>query len=219
MARPLLVIGNKNYSSWSLRAWLAMRKAGVDFEERRLPLDTPTFAREIGALSPSRRVPALWDGDRCIWDSLAIGEYANERWAGGSLLPRDIAARGRARSLCSEMHSSFTTLRGSMPMNCRAVRRQVPRTPALTADIDRIFELWVEALAARAGSGPWLFGQFTLADAMYAPVVLRFVTYGVDAPDAGRHYMDTVLADADIQAWIADARAETEVVEADEAGI
>ena len=217
MSRPLLVIGNKNYSSWSLRAWLALRKAGVDFEERRLPLDTPTFAREIAALSPSRRVPALWDGDLCIWDSLAIGEYANERWAGGGLLPTEAANRGCARSLCAEMHSSFATLRGSLPMNCRAVGRRVPRTPELTADIDRIFQIWTEALSASAG--PWLFGQFTLADAMYAPVVLRFVTYGVEAPDGARQYMDAVQEDPDIEAWISDARAETEVVEADEAGM
>ena len=217
MPRPLLVIGNKNYSSWSLRAWIALRKAGVDFEERRLPLDTPTFAREIPALSPSRTVPALWDGELCIWDSLAIGEYANERWAGGRLLPADAAARGRARSLCAEMHSSFAALRGSMPMNCRAAGRRVPQTPELTADIERIFRIWVEALDASAG--PWLFGQFTLVDAMYAPVVLRFLTYGVEAPDAAREYMDAVLADVDMQSWLSDARAEIEVVEADEAGM
>jgi glutathione S-transferase len=219
MAVPLLVIGNKNYSSWSLRAWLALRKAGVDFEEHRLPLDTPTFAADIGALSPSRRVPALWDGSLCIWDSLAIGEYVNERWAGGSLLPDDPAGRARARSYCAEMHAGFATLRGSMPMNCRATGRKVPMTDELAADIRRVTELWSEATESSAAAGPWLFGRFSLADAMYAPVVLRFQTYGVELPELARRYADTVLGDADVRAWVAAGNAETEIVEADEAGV
>ncbi|MCB1742003.1 MAG: glutathione S-transferase family protein [Gammaproteobacteria bacterium] len=217
-SRPILVIGNKNYSSWSLRGWLALRRSGVDFEERRLPLDTPAFAAEIGALSPTRRVPVLWDGDLCIWDSLAIAEYANERWADGRLLPADPALRGRARSLCAEMHSGFQALRGAMPMNCRALGRSVPMTDELSADIRRVIDLWCEARAARAGAGPWLLGDFSLADLMYAPVVLRFRTYGVQVPDVARAYMDTLLEDADIVEWLAAAQTETEVLEAEEVG-
>ena len=218
MTLPLLVIGNKNYSSWSLRGWLAMRKAGVDFEERRLPLDTPTFEAEISALSPSRRVPVLWDGDLCVWDSLAIGEYVNERWADGRLLPADRALRARARSLCAEMHAGFPALRSDMPMNCRATGRKVPMSAALEADIRRIVELWSQARVASDKRGPWLLGDFSLADAMYAPVAFRFQTYGVTVPDVARDYMHTVFEDTDIRAWVEAALAETEVVEADEAG-
>lgn len=218
MTLPLLVIGNKNYSSWSLRGWLAMRKAGVDFEERRLPLDTPTFEAEISALSPSRRVPVLWDGDLCVWDSLAIGEYVNERWADGRLLPADRALRAQARSLCAEMHAGFPALRSDMPMNCRATGRKVPMSAALEADIRRIVELWSQARVASDERGPWLLGDFSLADAMYAPVAFRFQTYGVTVPDVARDYMHTVFEDTDIRAWVEAALAETEVVEADEAG-
>lgn len=217
MANPLLVIGNKNYSSWSLRGWLALRKAGVDFEEQRLPLDTPEFSRDICTLSPSRRVPALHDGDLCIWDSLAIGEYANERWAGGGLLPQDRAERARARAFMAEMHAGFSALRARMPMNCRAEGRRVAIDEKLQADIDRIFAIWSECLE-RSG-GPWLFGKFSLADAAYVPVALRFCSYGVQGPAPVQAYVATVLADPDVAAWVQAGRAEKEVVEADEAGI
>lgn len=217
MSRPLLVIGNKNYSSWSLRGWLPLRKAGVEFDERRLALDTPEFAREIGALSPNRRVPALWDGERCIWDSLAIGEYVNERWAGGALLPADPADRGLARSIIAEMHAGFTTLRSAMPMNCRALGRRVEASAALQADIDRIFAIWSQCLE-RSG-GPWLFGAFSLADAAYVPVALRFRTYGVEGPPIVQGYVESAIADPDVADWIRAGCDETEVVEADEAGI
>jgi glutathione S-transferase len=219
MTLPLLVTGNKNYSSWSLRGWLALRKAGVEFEERRLPLDTPTFEAEIGALSPSRRVPVLWDGDLCVWDSMAIGEYANERWAGGRLLPADLGQRARARSLCAEMHAGFPALRSDMPMNCRASGRVVPMSTALEADIQRIIELWSAAREAHGNRGPWLMGGFSLVDAMYAPVAFRFQTYGVTVPDIVRGYMETVFDDVDVREWVAAALAETEIVEADEAGV
>lgn len=217
MAKPLLVIGNKNYSSWSLRGWLALRKAGADFEERRLPLDTPEFEREIGALSPSRRVPALHDGDLCIWDSMAIGEYANERWAGGSLLPAQASERALARAYMAEMHAGFGALRARLPMNCRAVGRRVEIDGDLQADIDRIFTIWSECLQ-RSG-GPWLFGEFSLVDAAYVPVALRFCTYGVEGPPPVQAYVATVLADPDVAAWVEAGKSETEVVAADEAGI
>lgn len=216
--RPILVIGNRNYSSWSLRGWLAMRKAGVDFEVLRLPLDTSEFAERIGDYSPSHRVPVLQDEDQFVWESTAICEYANDRWADGKLLPDDVASRGWARSVMAEMHAGFTTLRARMPMNCRAENRRVEIDAALQSDIDRICAIWAECLAADR-EGPWLFGKWSLADAMYAPVALRFKSYAVDLPPAAIAYVETTLADPDIAEWVAAGRAETEIVEADEAGI
>jgi glutathione S-transferase len=218
MSSPLLVIGNKNYSSWSLRAWLAMRKSGVVFEERRLPLDTPAFEDQIGGLSPTRRVPVLWDGELCVWDSLAICEYANERWAGGALLPADAALRANVRSYCAEMHAGFPELRARMPMNCRAGNRKVPVDDALTADIARVLQIWADARERRVSDGAWLLGEFSLLDAMYVPVALRFRTYDVAVPEPLGEFLAVLESDPDILAWLADALAETEVVEADEAG-
>ncbi len=216
MSKPLLVIGNKNYSSWSLRGWLALRKSGADFEELRLPLDTEEFAQRIGELSPTGRVPVLHDGELRIWDSLAIAEYANERWAGGSLLPADAPARAHARAVMAEMHAGFLELRARMPMNCRAEQRRILIDAALQADIDRVCSLWASCLAQYGG--PWLFGGFSLADVMYAPVAIRFSNYQVELPEAALGYRATVFADPDIQAWMDAGRAEPEIVEADEAG-
>ncbi len=216
MSKPLLVIGNKNYSSWSLRGWLALRKAGVDFEELRLPLDTEEFAQRIAELSPTGRVPVLHDGDLRVWDSLAIAEYANERWAGGTLLPADDGDRAHARAIMAEMHAGFLELRARMPMNCRAEQRRVAIDAALQADIDRVCSLWAHCLATY--DGPWLFGEFSLADVMYVPVAIRFGNYQVDLPAPARAYRATVFADADVHAWMAAGREETEIVEADEAG-
>jgi glutathione S-transferase len=218
MSTPLLVIGNKNYSSWSLRAWLAMRKSGVGFEEHRLSLDTPAFEEQIGERSPTRRVPVLRDGDLCIWDSLAICEYANERWAQGALLPADAALRATVRSYCAEMHAGFPELRSRMPMNCRARNRKVSVDDALTADIDRVLQIWSEARERRIGDGSWLLGEFSLLDAMYVPVALRFRTYDVPVPGLAGEFMAVLDSDPDILAWLAEALVETEVVEADEAG-
>lgn len=216
MSKPLLVIGNKNYSSWSLRGWLTLRKAGVDFEELRLPLDTKEFEERIVSLSPTGRVPVLHDGERVVWDSLAIAEYANERWADGSLLPADEGVRAQARAIMAEMHAGFSDLRARMPMNCRAEQRRVAIDASLQADIDRICSLWSTCLARHGG--PWLFGGFSLADAMYAPVAIRFANYQVALPEAALAYMATVLADPDIVIWMEAGRAESEIVDADEAG-
>ena len=219
MSKTMLVIGNKNYSSWSLRGWLSLRKAGAKFEERRLPLDTTQFAEEIADFSPTGKVPVLWDEGACIWDSLAIAEYANERWAGGELWPQHPAERSRARSISAEMHAGFPAMRERMPMNIRAMDRVVAIDDALQADIDRIMSIWRECREAVSGSGPWLFGSFSIADVMYVPVALRFHTYGVEMQDVVHNYVETVLHDSDVSEWIAAARDETEVVEADEAGV
>jgi glutathione S-transferase len=218
MTRPLLVIGNKNYSTWSLRPWLALRKAGVEFEERRLPLDTPEFFEEITDLSPTRRVPVLWHRSRCIWDSLAICEYVNEEFAAGVLLPEDRASRAWARSVCCEMHSGFNALRSALPMNLRASGRRVDLDHSVQEDINRIASLWTECREAHAARGPWLFGHFSLADAMFIPVALRFPTYCIELPELAQQYQATCLADADVQDWVGAGCAESEVVEADEAG-
>lgn len=214
--KPKLYIANRNYSSWSLRAWLLMAEAGIDFDEERIPLDTPEFAERIGAISPARRVPVLMLEGGPVWDSLAIAETVAERWPEKVLWPEDADARAHARSISAEMHSGFMALRTAMPMNCRAMGRKVPLSPGLAADIERVLAIWSEC-GTRSGGG-WLYGRFSVADAMYAPVVLRFRTYGVDVPESARGYADRVLASPAMQRWLAAAESETEVVEADEAG-
>ena len=219
MADIRLILGNKNYSSWSLRAWLCLRKCKIDFDEVLTPLDTPEFKACIGKYSSSSRVPVLWHEGWEIWDSLAICEYANEAFAGGKLWPEDLASRGLGRSMVAEMHSSFMHLRNEMPMNCRALNRHVPMSENLQGDIGRICALWSTALTIHQNTGPWLLGEFSIADAMFAPVVMRFRNYGVNVPEQVQHYCDQVLADADMQAWVGEALKESWIVEADEAGV
>ncbi|MBD1912732.1 MULTISPECIES: glutathione S-transferase family protein [unclassified Leptolyngbya] len=218
MVKPLLVIGNKNYSSWSLRAWLVARKAGLDFEEKRIPLDTPEFEANIETYSPSRRVPVLRDGDLLIWDSLAIAEYLNETHANHTLWPENPQTRAIARSITAEMHSGFATLRQSLPMNIRARDRHVSSTPALEQDITRVTTLWRECREQYGSTGPWLFGAFSIADAFYAPVVFRFVTYGVSLGTVEQTYAETVQGDRDIEAWVQAANAEVETIPGEEVG-
>ena len=218
MSAIRLVIGNRNYSSWSLRAWLALQKSGVPFETVVLPLDTPEFRAKIGEYSPTGRVPVLWHEERCIWDSLAIGEYVNEQFAGGRLWPQDAASRGMGRAMAAEMHSGFPDLRRKMPMNCRARKRRVSVDPPLEADIERIWSMWSDALTAHADAGPWLLGEYSVADAMFAPVVLRFETYGVAPPPDIAPYRRVVLGDPDLQRWLAAAREEEWVIDAEEVG-
>ena len=174
MGELLLVMGNRNYSSWSLRAWILLKHVGLEFAERIVPLDTPDFARDIAALSPTSRVPVLRHRDLVIWDSLAICEYACE--LSGRGWPRERAARAVARSACAEMHSGFGTLRSQWPMNARAEGRRTPSDAQRHAEIERIQDLWSECRARFGSSGPWLFGEYSVADAMFAPVVLRFRT-------------------------------------------
>lgn len=215
-AKPTLYIGNRTYSSWSLRAWLLMAEAGIDFEEVRIPLDTPEFDERIAAISPARRVPVLVLDGRPVWDSLAIAETVAERWPGKGLWPDDPGLRAHARSISAEMHAGFTALRTALPMNCRAMGRKVPLSPELKSDLERIFAIWSEC-GERAGGG-WLFGRFGVADAMYAPVVLRLRTYGVELPQAARGFADRVLESKAMQRWLAAAESETEVLEKEEAG-
>lgn len=206
----LLVIGNKNYSSWSLRPWLLMRHFDLPFEERRLPLDTPAFASEIARLSPSRRVPVLHDDGLVIWDSLAICEYVNEALLDGRGWPRDRAARALARSAAAEMHSGFGALRSQLPMNCARQPDGYRWNAEAQADIDRVQALWADLRGRHAAQGPFLAGAFGIVDAMFAPVAIRFRGYGVELDDTARAYVDALFALPALQAWIAEGIAESE---------
>jgi len=217
MAGLTLVIANKNYSSWSLRAWLFLRHTGAAFREERVLLDTPDTAAQLARHSPSGRVPVLRDGDLIVWDSLAICEYLNEKFPAAQGWPADAKARAVARSVASEMHSGLMALRGGMPMNIRA-KRVVKVSEAMHGDIARVIGTWEDARARFGAGGPWLFGRFSIADAMYAPVVFRFQTYGVPLSGVAAAYAKAMLEHPAVADWAAAARAETEVVPADEAG-
>ncbi len=211
-----LIIGNKNYSSWSLRPWILMKQLGVEFKEIQLLLDTPTFKDEIARYAPSGKVPVLKHGDLFIWDSLAICEYVAEITSKG--WPADRTARAVARSVCAEMHSGFVNLRTEWPMNARARNRRTPMTPGLEADIERIDEIWNDCRRRFANGGPWLFGDYTIADAMYAPVVLRFNTYGAQISPTARWYMATALENPALQEWLRSAKEEPWRLETSEVG-
>jgi glutathione S-transferase len=211
-----LTMGNKNYSSWSLRPWILMRHLGLPFGETVLPLDTLEFARVIESHSPTRRVPILRHGELLVWDSLAICEYACE--LAGRGWPRESAARAVARAVCAEMHSGFGALRAQWPMNARAEGRKTADNAARAADISRIRQLWAECRSRFGAAGPWLFGEYSVADAMFAPVVLRFRTYGAVLDDTSAGYVATTLADPHMRAWLDAARAEPWTIEASEIG-
>jgi glutathione S-transferase len=211
-----LIIGNKNYSSWSLRPWLLMRHHGIAFDEVRLPLDTPEFATGVERWSPSGRVPVLHRGDLVVWDSLAICEYVNETFLDGRGWPRDATARAVARSVSAEMHSGFQALRGKMPMNIRSRYPGKGMTPESRKDIDRIVVLWTECRERFGGGGSLLFGRFSVADAFFAPVVMRFHAYAVDVPRVAQEYCEAVQALAAVREWREAARRETEFVAEDE---
>jgi glutathione S-transferase len=205
---PTLIIGNKNYSSWSLRAWLLLRQFGIAFNEVKLTLDTAEFHAQIGEYSGAGRVPVLLDGDLHVWDSLAIAEYANERFLDGRGWPPSRAARAHARSISAEMHSGFTALRRELPMNCRKRVRDHAMSADAARDVARVKDIWRDARAQHADEGEFLFGTFGIADAMYAPVVLRFLSYSVDLAPLERAYVDAVVALPALHEWFADAATE-----------
>jgi glutathione S-transferase len=202
-----LVIGDKNLSSWSLRCWLALRHLGIEFREVKLALDTPEFHGQISQFSGALRVPVLIDGELRIWDSLAILEYANEK-AQGRGWPADPALRALARSVSAEMHSGFMGLRQTWSMKTVGTNPNVPLTDTARADVERIQTIWAECRQRHAALGPWLFGQWSYADAMYAPVVLRFRHYGASLSPVSRAYYDQTLTDPHLQQWIRDAEQE-----------
>lgn len=212
-----LVIGNKNYSSWSLRGWLVLVKLGLEFEEIRVPLGVEGYRRRLLEYSPAGKVPVLIDGDIVVWDSLAIIEYLAQRHP--ELWPDSPAQAAHARSIAAEMHAGFAALRTAMPMNCRAEGRRVEITAAVAADIARIQEIWSTCRRDSREQGSWLFGRFSAADAMFVPVVSRFHTYGVECAGLAREYMGAVLADPDIWRWYVEAHKERETIARLEQGL
>ncbi len=193
-----LVIGNKNYSSWSLRPWIALKVAGIPFDETVIPLYEAGSRERILAFSPTGKVPVLIDGSVHVWESLAILEYLAERFPAGRFWPEDRTARAHARSVASEMHAGFAPLRRHCPMNMWRPAKPYPLTPEAAADVARIDALWTDCRRRFGAAGPFLFGHFTAADAMYAPIVSRFHTYGVEVGAAARAYMNAVMA---LPAW------------------
>jgi glutathione S-transferase len=212
MSDPTLVIGNKTYSSWSLRPWLLLRQAGIPFTEIRIPLYTPESSAEIAKYSPSGHVPVLLDGETRVWESLAICEWAAERHPEAGAWPEAPAVRAVARSVASEMHAGFVSLRAELPMYCRGRRKGVSPSPAALAQIERVRTIWRDCRARHGRGGDFLFGRFGIADAMFAPVVLRFDTYGVELSGAARDYAEAVKALPALREWAAAARTETEVL-------
>ena len=205
-----LVIGNKNYSSWSMRPWVALTAFGIPFTEVRVLLDQPDTSNRIAEYSAAGRVPVLIAGEITIWDSLAICEYLAEQFQEKHLWPQDVAARAMARSISAEMHSGFSDLRSAMPMNIKASLPGRGRTPGAQGDIGRISEIWEECLS-RFGHHQFLFGDFSIADAFFAPVVMRFRSYHVALAPALQAYCERVQAHPAVARWMREALAETEV--------
>lgn len=209
-----LVIGNKNYSSWSLRAWLQLRLSGIEFAEVRLPMFSEQWYEEIGRYSPSRRVPVLHDGDLVVWDTMAIFEHVLETRDGALGWPAERSARAHARSVAAEMHAGFLAVRAELPQNIRARRPLDPSrlSPDARTQIERIGEIWSGCLSEYGG--PWLFGELSLADVVYAPVALRFVTYAIDPGPAARDFMAVVQALPEVARWARESAAEEEAIAA-----
>jgi len=195
-----------------------MREAGIDFDEHRIALDTDTFRSEIGRYNAGGTVPILQLGKLTVWDSLAIAETVAERWPDKRLWPEDADERAVARSVSAEMHAGFATLRECMPMNCRAMGRRVSLPDALTDEIDRIIAIWSTCHREFSGDNGWLFGRFSIADAMFAPVVLRFRTYGINLPESAGFYPHRLLQSDAMQQWLAAAETEIEVIDREEKG-
>ena len=211
-----LIIGNKAYSSWSLRGWLAMKQSGLLFEELVVPLYDADWdkRREGDEFAPSSgKVPILWDGEAVVWDSLAIIEHLNEASGGTRFWPEEKGARAMARSMAAEMHSSFAALRREHSMNIRQIYPPSQPSEAVVADISRVMELWAQARARHGGDGDFLFGQFGAADIMFAPVVTRFITYSLPVARFAQPYMRAVVNHPFMQEWIGGAQAEDWIID------
>ncbi|MFC0590256.1 glutathione S-transferase family protein [Novosphingobium aquiterrae] len=216
-----LILGNKNYSSWSLRGWLAAKQSGLPFEEIMVPLygdDWDMRKKEHDEIAPSSgKVPVLWDGDAVVWDSVAIMEYLADKVGRDRFWPKADDARAMARSMVAEMHSSYQALRSECPLNVRRRIEGATISEAAKADIVRILTLWAEARARFGQGGPFLFGTFNAADIIYAPVVSRFISYGIAVPGFALAYMEAVWEHEWLQAWVAAAEAEDWTIEQFEA--
>jgi glutathione S-transferase len=211
MPRPTLTISSKNYSSWSLRGWLMARLSGIDFEEVAVDPEDPSVRAELLLLSPSILVPCLTYDDFKIWDTLAIGEFLNEIAPQAELLPADKMSRARCRSICGEIHSGFTSLRSALPMNLKGDFPKFKIWSKAQGDIARVQEIWRDCL--ETSGGPYLFGKFSMADAMYAPVATRFRTYHVPIDAQSEAYCESIYAWPAMQEWVEAALLETESFE------
>ena len=205
-----LVLGNKNYSSWSLRPWLLLKQFGIEFTESQIPLFTRTSKTRLLEQSSAGKVPVLKDGNLTVWDSLAICEYIADLHPDAQCWPADTKTKALARSVSCEMHSSFMAIRNTLPMNCRKNIVYAPITAELQVDIERICQIWQECLSK--SNGPFLFGEFSIADAMYAPIVLRFKSYNIKVGESESNYMRTILALKSLQEWISVGLDEKEVI-------
>jgi len=212
-----LILGNKNYSSWSLRGWLAAKQSGLAFQELTVPLmgeEWDKAKQSMGEVQPSSgKVPILWDGDAVIWDSLAILEYLADKVGRDRFWPKEDVARGMARAMVAEMHSSYMALRSEMPMNIRKRSPLSQVSDQTRADIVRVLGLWAEARARHGSAGPFLFGTFGAADIFYAPVVARFITYGVGVPGFAQSYMQAIWEHDWMRDWVSAAQSEEWVIE------
>ncbi len=217
MSHLTLVVGSRNYSSWSLRPWMLLRHLGLEFTERQFHFGSSEFDTELPKISPTRMVPVLIHGERRIWESLALCEYVSEL-AGGRGWPADEALRATARSVATEIHAGFHALRAACPMNARATGRRVPMTPPLERDLRRIDAIWSGCRRDHGELGPYLFGAFSAADAMYAPVVLRVRSYGLPLTELATRYLETMLADDHLCDWIEASARETIVIPQEEVG-
>ncbi len=212
-----LVIGNCNYSSWSLRPWLFLSHHGIEFKQKRVALFEETMTRELAGYFSDTKVPILLDGDLEVWDSLAILEYLSERFPDKHGLPDNVEVRAVARSVSAEMHSSLFDLRNEMPMNCRRLFPDFKPSEAALRDVERVQSIWRRSRERYGEDGPWLFGKFSIADCMYAPVVLRFLSYGIEMDEVCTAYAETLYNDSAIKNWVQMGRDESEVIEEDEA--
>ena len=217
MAKPTLVIGNKNYSSWSLRPYMALAMAGIAFEEKFIKFGEPEFSKAVKKISKAGLVPILVHGKNTIWESLAIMEYAAETWPDHNLWPKNKAARAMARSVSAEMHSGYGHLRNACPMNLRRPIKPVPMNADILADVARLESVWKECRKAHGRGGPFLFGKFSIADAMFAPAVTRLETYDIKVSSDTQHYMNAMLATPAFHDWKAGALKEKWVYAKDEA--
>ena len=216
MSKLILIIGNKNYSSWSLRPWIFLRHHHIDFEEKRVPLFLETTAGELAEYKSDYKVPILKDGELVVWDSLSILEYVSEAYLNNKGWPVDRNARSVARSISAEMHSSFSNVRNELPMNCRKKFENIKMSQGAEREIERIMQLWRKCRTEYGENGEWLFGDYSIADAMFAPIALRFSGYSIPLGGVEEKYVKSVLNHPGVVEWVEAGKLETEIIEADE---
>jgi len=216
MSNLTLIIGNKNYSSWSLRPWIFLKQNQIEFDEKRVALFTKTTDKELSQYNSDYKVPILKDDDLVVWDSLSILEYLSEKYLESNGWPRELNARAFARSVSCEMHSSFFNVRNELPMNCRKKFQDIKLSSEAEREIERIKALWRQCRTQFGKEGEWLFGKYSIADAMFAPIALRFEGYSIQLHDVEAAYIQSVLKQPSIIEWIEAGKEEKEVIEEDE---